>query len=92
MCFVEVTDALAREIGINRKRTGLMVRGVYPVGPSYGKLFANRDIITHVNGERIYSAQDLNKAMATARPGDIVSLHTYRFRSGENGFTRIRVR
>ena len=92
VCFVEVNDALAWEIGINRKQVGLMVRGVYPVGPSYGKLVANRDIITHVNGERIHSAQDLDKALATALPGDIVSLHTYRFRSGENGFTRIRVR
>ena len=73
-------------------KTGPVVTAVYPAGPSYGKLFADYDIITHVNNVRVRSESDLENALIAAVPGDIVSVQTYRIRSDETGFARIRIR
>ena len=77
---------------IDPKDAGLVVTGVQPAGPSYGKLFANYDIITHVNAVRVRSERDLEDALRDADEGDIVSVQTYRLRSDETGFARIRIR
>ncbi len=77
---------------IASEHRGPVVTGVYPAGPSYGKIFADYDIITHVNDVRISSEQDLENALTDAIQGDIVSVQTYRFRSDETGFARIRIR
>ena len=77
---------------IDPKDAGLVVTGVRPAGPSYGKIFADYDIITHVNDARVRSERDFEDALRDAEEGDIVSVQTYRFRSDKNGFTRIRIR
>ncbi len=74
------------------ERVGPIVTGVYPGGPSYGKIFADYDVITHVNDVRVRSESDVEDALADAAPGDIVSVQTYRFRSDETGFARVRIR
>ena len=69
-----------------------MVTGVQPAGPSYGKIFADYDIITHVNDVRVRSVRELEDALRDAAEGDIVSVQTYRLRSEKTGFARIRIR
>ena len=53
---------------------------------------ADYDIITHVNDVRVRSERDLEDALQDTDKGDIVSVQTYRFRSDETGFVRIRIR
>ena len=77
---------------IDPKDAGLVVTGVCPAGPSYGKIFADYDIITHVNDVRVRSERDLDEALRYSDVGDIVSVQTFRFRSDETGFIRIRIR
>ena len=57
-----------------------------------GKIFADHDIITHVNAVRVRSVRDLEAALGDADKGDIVSIQTYNLRSDERGFARIRIR
>ena len=77
---------------IDPKDAGLVVTGVRSAGPSHGKIFADYDIITHVNDVRVRSERDLEDALRDADGGDIVSVQTYRLRSDKTGFTRIRIR
>ena len=77
---------------VDSKFSGLVVTGVRPAGPAYGKIFADYDIITHVNDVRVRSERDLEDALRDADEGDIVSVQTYRFRSDKSGFIRIRIR
>ena len=93
VCLVAFEKAfgLPRNI-MDPKDVGLVVTGVQPAGPSYGKIFADYDIITHVNDVRVRSERDLEDALSDADGGDIVSVQTYRLRSDKTGFTRIRIR
>ena len=93
VCLVAFEKAfgLPRNI-MDPKDVGLVVTGVQPAGPSYGKIFADYDIITHVNDVRVRSERDLEDALRDADGGDIVSVQTYRLRSDKTGFTRIRIR
>ena len=93
VCLVALEQAfgLPRDI-IDPKDAGLVVTGVRPAGPSYGKIFAYYDIITYVNDVRVRSESDLEDALRDAVEGDIVSVQTYRFRSDKTGFVRIRIR
>ena len=93
VCLVAFEEAfgLPRDI-IDPKDAGLLVTGVLPAGPSYGKIFADYDIITHVNDVRVRSEHDLEDALRDAAEGDIVSVQTYRLSSEKTGFTRIRIR
>jgi S1-C subfamily serine protease len=77
---------------IDARNTGLVVTGVQTAGPSYGKILADHDIITHVNDVRVLTHRDLEAALADAHAGDIVYVQTYRFHADETGFARIRVR
>ena len=93
VCLVALEKAFGvpRDI-IDPKDAGLVFTGVRPAGPSYGKIFANYDIITYVNDVRVRSERDLEDALRDADEGDIVSVQTYRFNSDKTGFTRIRIR
>ncbi len=93
VCLVAFDKALGvpRDI-VDPKDTGLVVTGVLSAGPSYGKIFAHYDIITHVNNVRVRSERDLEDALRDADEGDIVSVRTYRFHSDQAGFARIRIR
>ena len=93
VCLVAFEKAfgLPRDV-IDPKDAGLVVTGVQPAGPSYGKIFADYDIITHVNDVRVRSVRELEDALRDAAEGDIVSVQTYRLRSEKTGFARIRIR
>ncbi len=84
--------ALGLPRNIDPEDAGPVVTGVYPAGPSYGKIYADYEIITHVNDVRVRSERDLEDALREADEGDIVSVQTYRFHSDETGFARIRIR
>ena len=92
LCLVVFEEAFGLPKNIDPKDAGLVVTGVRPAGPSYGKLFADHDIITHVNEVRVRSLRDLEDALGDVAEGDIVPIQTYRLRSGETGFARIRIR
>ena len=92
VCLVAFEKALGLPRNIDAEDAGPVVTGVYPAGPSYGKIFAYYDIITHVNDVRVRSGRDLEDALRDADEGDIVSVQTYRFHSDETGFARIRIR
>ncbi len=93
VCLVAFEEAFGLPRGVtDPKAAGLVVTGVQPAGPSYGKLFADYDIITHVNDVRVRSERDLEDALGDADEGDIVSIQTYRLRSDGTGFIRIRIR
>ncbi len=89
---MEFTDAAALARDIGPAHAGPLISGVNPAGPAYGKVFADTDIITHVDGTRVYSEQDIDDALIGLRAGDIVSIRIYRFRSHETGFARLRIR
>ncbi len=92
VCVAEMEGE--RSIGLNadEDEIGLFVRSVHSLGPSFGKLFPDTDIITHVDGRRVHSIEDLDGILTNHRPGDIVAVHIYRFRSGERAFARVRLR
>lgn len=92
VCLVEFADLVAFAGDIDPANAGPLISGVNPAGPAYGKVFADTDIITHVDGTRVYSEQDLDDALIGLRAGDIVSLRIFRFRSHETGFARLRIR
>ena len=92
VCFSELNPDMAYDFNISPRHAGLVVRGVSSVGPSHGKIFADMDIITHVNGVRVYAAADLEQALVEIKSGDIVPVQTYRFRTSETRFARVRIR
>ena len=93
VCLVAFEDAfgLPRDL-IDSKDAGLVVTSVQPARPSYGKIFAYYDVITQANDVRVRSERDLEDALRDVDEGDIVSVQTYRLRSNETGFARIRFR
>jgi serine protease Do len=80
---------------IGAERAGLIVREVNEDGPAADKLLdANNpggtDIITHVEGQRVRTLADLNEALKTLKPGDVVSLRTFNVpRDNSEGSSRI---
>ncbi len=51
-------------------------KGLVPATPAQGAL----DIITHVNGQRVHTIDELNRALATVQPDEIVSLRVLQVR------------
>ena len=92
ICLVGFDRARGLPGDIAPEDAGPVVTGIYPAGPSYGKLFADYDIITHVNDVRVRSERDLENALRDVAQGDIVSVQTYRFRADETEFARVRIR
>jgi len=92
ICLIEFDEARGLASDIPREHAGPVVIGVYPAGPSYGKIFANHEIITHVNDVRVHSEEDLADVLRRTDRGDIVSVQTYRLHADETGFARIRMR
>ncbi|MCH7715527.1 MAG: trypsin-like peptidase domain-containing protein [Gemmatimonadetes bacterium] len=91
----EVTaNRLARE-GLPRRYAGLRIRRIDPQGPARNYLLPG-EIITHVEGERVRTEQDLIAALEDVKPGQIISVRTallgtrpvrtrvVRFRAGSN--------
>jgi serine protease Do len=92
VCVAEIEGENVPRVVADAAEMGLFVRSVYNVGPSFGKLFAGTDIITHVDGRRVHSLEDLDTILLNRESGDIVAVRVYRFRSGERGFARVRLR
>ncbi len=71
---------LARE-GVPRRYAGLQVAEIDPEGPAYDFL-TRGEIITHVEGERVRTEDDLAAALEPIRPGQIISVRTARLVRG----------
>jgi serine protease Do len=63
---------------VDEAHRGLLITAVDPDGPSADKenegLFPHQAIITHVNGQRVRTMDDFQKAMSGIKQGDVVSL------------------
>ena len=75
IALVEISaNELARD-GISRRYAGLRVADVDPEGPAYDFL-TRGEIITHVEGERVRTEDELAVALEPVRPGQIISVRT----------------
>ena len=75
--LMEITsDRLARE-GLPRRYAGLQIQRIDPDGPAHNYLL-QEEIITHVEGERVRTEEDLHAALESVRPGQIISVQTAR--------------
>ena len=71
----EVTsERLARE-GLPRRFAGLRVQRIDPNGPARNYL-TRGEIITHVDGERVRTEDELYAALESVSPGQIISMRT----------------
>jgi len=91
VCLVETSSGPADQADDADGAKGLFVRAVYQVGPSFGKLTPEADVITHVNGTRVRSMAELEAVLSECLAGQIVAVQTIRPRTGERGFTRVRL-
>ncbi len=87
--------------GDEPETTGLAVTSVDPDGPAVDKLApsgpeGSGDVITHVNGTRVRSADDFNKSLASVKAGEIIELRIYNAQMdnqrGGSRVVRMRVR
>src|SRR5262249_16808057 len=90
-------EAGAAEEGVGAENAGLVVTAVDPDGPAAEKLIPARsgqgaDIITHVNGQRVRTARELNESLKGISTGDLISLRVYRAAGGSSGSLVIRLR
>ncbi len=63
-------------------------KGLFPASPQQGVL----DIITHVNGQRVQTLEELRGALATVRSGEIVSLRVLQVRRDASVRSVVRIR
>jgi serine protease Do len=73
---VEPTSSSEEASGarIGEAHRGLMISAVDPDGPAAEKGLGPRQIITAVNGQRVRTMEEFQKAMAAVKTGDVVSL------------------
>ena len=76
---------------------GLMVTAVDADGPAADKLLPARspggtDIITHINGQRVKTVNDLNAALKDVKAGEVVSLQTWVVRGPDSSTRVVRLR
>ena len=72
-----VSDRAAEMLALNAEDRGLLVVDVQPGGPAWRRIFAGRevpDIIVAVEDTPVRTEGELQRALASAGPGDIVSL------------------
>ncbi|MBI2403468.1 MAG: Do family serine endopeptidase [Gemmatimonadetes bacterium] len=88
-----LTEQVSRETRIGEEHRGLVVTSVDPDGPAAEKGIGPRVIITHVNGQRVRTMGEFEKAMEPVKKGDVVSLQIYLLdQSGQGRSTVIRLR
>jgi len=86
----EITaEQLARD-GVPRQYAGLHIEQIDPDGPARDFLIRG-EIITHVEGERVRTVDDLEAVLQTVRPDQIISIRTALF-SGSGAVRRRTVR
>jgi Do/DeqQ family serine protease len=69
-----VTADIARAMGLARP-AGVLLKSVYPGGPSANAGLKTGDVIVNVDGTEVDDMQGLNYRIATHKPGDVVKLH-----------------
>ncbi len=79
-------NRLARD-GVSRRYAGLRVAEIDPDGPAYDFLIRG-EIITHVEGERVRTEDELAAALEPIRPGQIISVQTALIRGSADVRTR----
>jgi serine protease Do len=90
----QLTPDMARAAGVPSDEMGLLVTGVDPNGPSRDDLGATNarqgfvSVITHMNGERIRTRAELERALQNVRPGGVISLQLYEI-LGDTPRTRV---
>jgi serine protease Do len=72
-----VSRDLATRAQLTEDQRGLLITDVDPDGPAADKGLGPRQIITHVNNERMRTLADLREALSGVQEGDIVSLRVY---------------
>ena len=82
-------------ISVTPGDSGLVVADVRPGGPSWGELAdAERggpDVILSIEGKPVRTADDMRRALAGTKPGDIVSLRVYNPRAENRRVERIKI-
>jgi len=69
--------------GGDNSMAGLVVTAVDPDGPAADKLVPaessprSPDVITHVNGNKVATVEDLNRALQSTQAGEVISLRVY---------------
>ena len=69
--------------GGDNSMAGLVVTSVDQDGPAADKLVAaessprSPDVITHINGEKVATVEDLNRTLRNTKPGEVISLRVY---------------
>jgi len=69
----ELTPRLARDVGLNDDAKGVVVTEIDPAGSARGILQEGM-VLDQVNGRPIRTLADLERAAATVKPGDAVSV------------------
>jgi serine protease Do len=72
-----LTTEAVRDSRIGEEHRGLLITAVDPDGPAAEKGLGPRAIITHVNGQRVRTRAEFDKAMESVKPGEVVSLRVY---------------
>ena len=72
-----VTDELASRARLSDAHRGLAITAVDPDGPAADKGLGPRQIVTHVNNERVRSVAALRQILNGVKTGDVVSLQVY---------------
>jgi serine protease Do len=70
----ELTDSIAKQLGINQSVTGVVVVDVEPGTPAHEAGIRKGDLIQEVNSKRIKNINDWEKAISSLDPGDMVVL------------------
>jgi serine protease Do len=81
---------------LDESQRGVVVERVDPNGPARDALLAGMrgylDIITHVNGTRVTTPAQLNRALADVAPGQVVTLRLWRIQPNQEGPALVRIR
>ncbi|UCF41586.1 MAG: PDZ domain-containing protein, partial [Gemmatimonadota bacterium] len=92
-------ELVAQESVIGQESRGPIIVDIDPDGPARDKGLAPAsprqgvlDIITHVNGQRVRTVDEVGQALAGVSSGSIVSLRIYQVRQGQAGSRVVRVR
>jgi serine protease Do len=84
-----MTGEVVRDSRIGEEHRGLLVTEVDPDGPAAEKGLGPRVIITHVNGQRVRTLDEFDKAMEPVKAGDVVSLQIYLLTQTGGGQTTV---
>lgn len=73
--YISIGDAAAKEYGVS---AGLCVMEIDPTGGVYKSGIIPYDIITHIDGMRVFGAEDVAEALEGKLPGETVTLTVFR--------------